>query len=170
MTKMKKKWLYRALCGALAVALVSGTAIMSPVADFVGTNLTVSAKTITESIGVDTADAVHVEQGDVITSGVEIWSMLYNIYITIGGNTTSAGGYYWTANKCYVVDQITYDDIEETCTLTLSNAVADEQSFLAAVANGGEIVLGADISLNQSVTISKACTIDFNGKKNHFQR
>ena len=45
MAKMKNKWLSRALCGALAVALVSGTAVMSPVADFAGipTNITVAA-------------------------------------------------------------------------------------------------------------------------------
>jgi len=45
MAKMKNKWLSRALCGALAVALVSGTAIMSPMADFAGipTNITVAA-------------------------------------------------------------------------------------------------------------------------------
>ena len=91
MAKMKKKWLFRALCGALAVALVSGTAIMSPMADFAGIPTSIVANAAT----------------------------------------------------------------------TVSNA----NQFLSAVANGGEIVLGADISLNQSVTISKACTIDFNGKK-----
>ena len=91
MRKLKKKWLFRALCGALAVALVSGTAIMSPMADFAGIPTSIVANAAT----------------------------------------------------------------------TVSNA----NQFLSAVANGGEIVLGADISLNQSVTISKACTIDFNGKK-----
>ncbi len=91
MRKLKKKWLFRALCGALAVALVSGTAIMSPMADFAGIPTSIVANAAT----------------------------------------------------------------------TVSNA----DQFLSAVANGGEIVLGADISLNQSVTISKACTIDFNGKK-----
>ena len=50
MTKMKKKWLSRALCGALAVALVSGTAIMSPVADIVGTNIIASAATYTGNV------------------------------------------------------------------------------------------------------------------------
>ncbi len=44
MTKMKKKWLYRALCGALAVTLTAGTAVMTPVADIVGTNITAHAR------------------------------------------------------------------------------------------------------------------------------
>lgn len=91
MAKIKNKWLSRALSCALAVALVSGTAIMSPTADFAGIPTSIVA----------------------------------NAAITVSKN-------------------------------------ADQ--FLSAVANGGEIVLGADISLNQSVTISKACTIDFNGK------
>ncbi len=91
MAKIKNKWLSRALSCALAVALVSGTAIMSPMADFAGIPTSIVA----------------------------------NAAITVSKN-------------------------------------ADQ--FLSAVANGGEIVLGADISLNQSVTISKACTIDFNGK------
>ena len=91
MAKIKNKWLSRALSCALAVALVSGTAIMSPMADFAGIPTSIVANAAT----------------------------------------------------------------------TVSNA----NQFLSAVANGGEIVLGADISLNQSVTISKACTIDFNGKK-----
>ena len=43
MAKMKKNWLYRALCTVLAVTLVSGTAVMTPVADIVGTNITASA-------------------------------------------------------------------------------------------------------------------------------
>ena len=89
MAKKKNEWLYRALCAALAVTLVSGMAVMSPVADIVGTNITANAAT----------------------------------------------------------------------------TVSDTQSFLTAVANGGEIVLGADITVNQSVTISKECAIDFNDKK-----
>ena len=43
MTKMKKKWLYRALCAALAVTLTAGTAVMTPIADIVGTNITAHA-------------------------------------------------------------------------------------------------------------------------------
>ena len=89
MKTSKKKWLYRALCAAMAVALVSGTAVMTPIADFVGTNITANAAT------------------------------------------------------------------------DVSNASA----FLTAVENGGEIKLADDISINQNVTISKECTIDFNGKK-----
>ncbi len=47
MRKVKKKWLYRALCAALAVTLVSGTAVMSPVIDIVGTNITANAANYT---------------------------------------------------------------------------------------------------------------------------
>ena len=43
MAKKKNKWLYRALCAALAVTLVSGMAVMSPVADIVGTSITANA-------------------------------------------------------------------------------------------------------------------------------
>ena len=45
MKTSKKKWLYRALCAAMAVALVSGTAVMTPIADFVGTSITANAVT-----------------------------------------------------------------------------------------------------------------------------
>ena len=89
MKTSKKKWLYRALCAALVVTLTAGTAVMTPIADFVGTNITANAAT------------------------------------------------------------------------DVSNASA----FLTAVENGGEIKLADDISINQNVTISKECTIDFNGKK-----
>ena len=64
MTKMKKKWLSRALCGALAVALVSGTAIMSPVADIVGTNIIASAATYTGNV-----DASQLKNGDILKAG-----------------------------------------------------------------------------------------------------
>ena len=47
MRKVKKKWLYRALCAALAVTLVSGTAVMSPIADIIGTNITANAANYT---------------------------------------------------------------------------------------------------------------------------
>ena len=47
MAKKKNEWLYRALCAALAVTLVSGTAVMSPVADIVGTNITANAANYT---------------------------------------------------------------------------------------------------------------------------
>ena len=43
MAKKKNEWLYRALCAALAVTLVSGTAVMSPIADIIGTNITANA-------------------------------------------------------------------------------------------------------------------------------
>jgi hypothetical protein len=46
----------------------------------------------------------------------------------------------------------------------VATTVSDDSSFLTAIANGGEIVLGADITVNQAVTINKECTIDFNGK------
>ena len=39
----KKKWLSRALSCALAVTLTAGTAVMTPVADIVGTNITANA-------------------------------------------------------------------------------------------------------------------------------
>ena len=43
MKTSKKKWLSRALCTALAVTLTAGTAVMTPVADIVGTNITANA-------------------------------------------------------------------------------------------------------------------------------
>ncbi len=42
--------------------------------------------------------------------------------------------------------------------------VSDANSFLTAIANGGDIKLSSNITLNQQVTISKACNIDFDGK------
>ena len=47
MAKKKNEWLYRALCAALAVTLVSGTAVMSPIADIIGTNITANAANYT---------------------------------------------------------------------------------------------------------------------------
>ena len=44
MKTSKKKWLYRALCAALVVTLTAGTAVMTPVADIVGTNITANAR------------------------------------------------------------------------------------------------------------------------------
>ena len=43
MAKIKNKWLSRALSCALAVTLMAGTAVMTPVADIVGTNITAEA-------------------------------------------------------------------------------------------------------------------------------
>ena len=43
MRKLKKKWLSRALACALAVALTAGTAVMTPIADIIGTNITANA-------------------------------------------------------------------------------------------------------------------------------
>ena len=43
MVESKKKWLYRALAVVLSVTLMAGTAVMSPIADFVGTNITAEA-------------------------------------------------------------------------------------------------------------------------------
>ncbi len=47
MAKKKNEWLYRVLCAALAVTLVSGTAVMSPIADIIGTNITANAANYT---------------------------------------------------------------------------------------------------------------------------
>ncbi len=47
MKTSKKKWLSRALCTALAVTLTAGTAVMTPVADIVGTNITANAANYT---------------------------------------------------------------------------------------------------------------------------
>ena len=43
MAKKKNEWLYRALCAALVVTLTAGTAVMTPIADIVGTNITAHA-------------------------------------------------------------------------------------------------------------------------------
>lgn len=45
-----------------------------------------------------------------------------------------------------------------------ATTVSDADGFLAAIANGGEIQLTSDITITSAVTISKECTIDFNGK------
>jgi len=43
MAKKKNEWLSRALACALAVALTAGTAVMTPIADIIGTNITANA-------------------------------------------------------------------------------------------------------------------------------
>ena len=43
MSKTKNRWLYRALCAAMAVAMVSGTAVITPVADLAGTSIAANA-------------------------------------------------------------------------------------------------------------------------------
>jgi len=43
MSKKKNEWLYRVLCAALAVTLVSGTSAMTPISDFVGTPAGITA-------------------------------------------------------------------------------------------------------------------------------
>ena len=43
MAKKKNEWLYRVLCAALAVTLVSGAAVMSPIADIIGTSIVAEA-------------------------------------------------------------------------------------------------------------------------------
>ena len=47
MSKTKNRWLYRALCAAMAVAMVSGTAVMTPVADLAGTSIAANAADVT---------------------------------------------------------------------------------------------------------------------------
>lgn len=56
MAKKKNKWLYRALCAALAVTLTAGTAVMTPVLDYVGipTGIVADAASYTYDYSADT--------------------------------------------------------------------------------------------------------------------
>ena len=164
MVKFKKTWLSRALCGALAVALVSGTAIMSPVADFVGTNIIASAATYTGNV-----DASQLKNGDILKAGacVQGWLTVYDENNNMIVNEEDHWSVYESDGKDYTINSITYDDFVGAYTIHVTSAtvVSNAKELLTALAAGGEIKLANDISINQTVTISKACTIDFNGKK-----
>ena len=164
MRKLKKKWLSRALCGALAVALVSGAAVMTPIADFIGTNIIASAATYTGNV-----DASQLKNGDKLKAGacVQGWLTVYDENNNIIVNGEDHWSVYESDGKDYTINSITYDDFVGAYTIHVTSAtvVSNAKELLTALAAGGEIKLANDISINQTVTISKACTIDFNGKK-----
>ena len=164
MTKMKNKWQSRVLACALAAALTAGTAVMTPIADFIGTNIIASAATYTGNV-----DASQLKNGDKLKAGacVQGWLTVYDENNNIIVNEEDHWSVYESDGKDYTINSITYDDFLEAYTIHVTSAtvVNTAEKLMTALAAGGEIVLGADISLNQSVTISKACTIDFNGKK-----
>ena len=112
MTKMKKKWLSRALCGALAVALVSGAAVMTPIADFIGTNIIASAATYTGNV-----DASQLKNGDILKAGacVQGWLTVYDENNNMIVNEEDHWSVYESDGKDYTINSITYDDFDCTC-------------------------------------------------------
>ena len=245
MTKRKhSRMMLRIIAGAMAVALVSGTAVMTPIADFVGTGIVASAATY-----IDSVDASQLKEGDILKAGLALkceddvftvfdenndtivfeddyWDVdkdytinsitfdsdeyVYTIHVT-SGTSTSTGTVYtgdaeaanlksgdklkagahlvceddyfqildennneitaviddWNVDKDYTIASITYDSDEYVYTIHVKSAkvVSTAKELVAALAAGGEIQLANDISIDQNVTISKECTIDFNGKK-----
>lgn len=76
----------------------------------------------------------------------------------------SKEGYKTQLNEAYVVNKT------ETLTVTLemSNAtlqITDEQSFIQAAIAGGDAMLANNIELTKPIVVSKALTLDLNGKK-----
>jgi len=124
MVKFKKTWQSRVLACALAAALTAGTAVMTPVADIVGTNITVSAKEITGSI--ELAPWNDISLDDIIIKGTTVSARCCGANIIIGSNTVSlpVNG-IWTADKHYVVENFNYgvvldgDSMTETKLMTL---------------------------------------------------
>ena len=124
MVKFKKTWQSRVLACALAAALTAGTAVMTPVADIVGTNITVSAKEITGSI--ELAPWNDISLDDIIIKGTTVSARHCGANIIIGSNTVSlpVNG-IWTADKHYVVENFNYgvvldgDSMTETKLMTL---------------------------------------------------
>ena len=75
MVKFKKTWQSRVLACALAAALTAGTAVMTPIADFVGTNTIASAATYTGEVEVS-----QLQKGDILKAGAFLYQdMGYHI-------------------------------------------------------------------------------------------
>ena len=139
MVKFKKTWQSRVLACALAAALTAGTAVMTPVADIVGTNITVSAKEITGSI--ELAPWNDISLDDIIIKGTTVSARYCGANIIIGSNTVSlpVNG-IWTADKHYVVENFNYgvvldgDSMTETelMTLKLSETALTSEIHLSA--------------------------------------
>ena len=68
MTKRKhSRMMCRIIAAAMAVALVSGTAVMTPIADFVGTSIVANAATYTGD-----AEAANLQSGDTLKAGAHL--------------------------------------------------------------------------------------------------
>ena len=108
MVKFKKTWQSRVLACALAAALTAGTAVMTPVADIVGTNITVSAKEITGSFELSPWRN-DISLDDIIIKGTTVSARACGANIIIGSNTVSLPmNGSWTADKHYVVENFNY--------------------------------------------------------------
>ena len=103
MSKIKNKWLSRALCAALAVTLTAGTAVMTPIADFAGIPTGITANATDSMIGLkwylnwshnDIEGAYYVRPGQDPT-WIDAGYELTGIYKQVGDNVWTFGFTYY---------------------------------------------------------------------------
>ena len=105
MVKFKKTWQSRVLACALAAALTAGTAVMTPIADFVGTNTIASAATYTDEV-----DAEYLQSGDTLKAGANLVCEDYYFQILDENNNEIVSKTDdWTVDKDYTINSITFD-------------------------------------------------------------
>ena len=130
MTKRKhSRMMLRIIAGAMAVALVSGTAVMTPIADFVGTSITASAATYTGNVEVG-----QLQKGDILKAGAYIegegyWITVYDENNTMILNEEDHWSVYESDGKDYTINSITYDYWKDLYTIHVTSATSTSTSY-----------------------------------------
>ena len=136
MVKFKKTWQSRVLACALAAALTAGTAVMTPIADFVGTNTIASAATYTDEV-----DVIRLEKGDILKAGAYIESELDSFTIYDENNNMivdDSDG--WDVDKDYTINSITYDDVDSLYTIHVTSATSAPKLAQGLIIHSGDTV------------------------------
>ena len=137
MRKENKPLLKRILAAMLSVTLMSGAAVMTPIADFVGTNITANAATYTDSV-----DAENLKSGDTLKAGAHL--VCEDDYFQIldeNNNEITDVIDDWNVDKDYTIASITYDGFNKEYTIHVTSApvVSNAEELLTALAAGGKI-------------------------------
>ena len=148
MTKRKhSRMMLRIIAAAMAVALVSGTAVMTPIADFVGTNITASAATYTDSV-----DASQLKKGDILKKDLSL-GCATDYFTVFDENNDIIVDYValWDVDKDYTITSITADDTGYDTLYTIYVTSATSTSTSAP-------------KLAQGLIIHSGDTVDFTGQ------
>ena len=165
MRKLKKKWLSRALACALTVALTAGTAVMTPIADFVGTNTIASAATYTESVPV-----YQLKEGDILKAGAYIegegyWITVYDENNTMILNEEDHWSVYESDGKDYTINSITYDYWKDLYTIHVTSATSTSTSYTVTWMDGTTLLGTSSVAEGESPVYDGETTKTANGKE-----
>jgi len=134
MVKFKKTWQSRVLACALAAALTAGTAVMTPIADFVGTNTIASAATYTDEV-----DAEYLQSGDTLKAGANLVCEDYYFQILDENNNEIVSKTDdWNVDKDYTIVSITFDSVEWLFTIHVTSATSAPKLAQGLIINSGD--------------------------------